>query len=254
MLKLAGIFAGYGGADVVHDINLTLEKGENLAIIGPNGCGKTTLLKVIAGLLPFRGTVEFDGICASAMKPRARAAYVAMLGQISPVYFSYTVYDAVMMGRYLHNQGLLGIPSRADKDFVETCLATVNLADVRHRGLGTLSGGQLQRVFLARTLAQDPQIILLDEPTNHLDLKFQFELIDYLKNWAAEQNRTIVGVLHDISLAMRLSSNVMLMKEGRTAALGRADQVLDGKMLQDVYEVDVAGVMRETLAIWENLA
>ena len=253
MLKVSNIYANYGGDDVVKDVSFNLEKGENLAIIGPNGCGKTTLLKVIAGLLTHRGDVEICGQNAKTMKPRTRAAYVAILGQISPVYFSYTVYDTVMMGRYLHTQNLLGIPSKEDRDFVEHCLATVDLADLHHRSLNTLSGGQLQRVFLARTLAQDPQIILLDEPTNHLDLKFQFELIDYLKDWSTRQNRTILGVLHDINLAMRLSPNIMLMKDGQGLAIGKVADVLTKDFLQKVYEVDVAGMMRETLDMWKNL-
>ena len=256
MLKISNVCAGYNGTDVIKDININLAQSENLAIIGPNGCGKTTLLKVIAGLLPHKGDVEIGGINAQSLKPRARAAKVAMLGQISAVYFSYTVYDAVLMGRYPHSEGLLGFTSQRDKDFVEHCLTQVNLQNVRHRGLSTLSGGQLQRVFLARTLAQDPQIILLDEPTNHLDLKFQFELIDYLKSWVSQpgKSRSIIGVLHDISLAMRLSENIMVMKEGVVAASGKISAVMNKTLLHDVYEMDVARAMRENLRVWENLA
>ena len=255
MLKLTNICAGYNGTDVIHNINLNLDikKGENLAIVGPNGCGKSTLLKVICGLLDFRGQIEIDGQNTASLKPRQRAAKVAMLGQISPVYFEYSVYDTVMMGRYLHMDGLLGTPSRKDKAVVENCLNTVKLWDERNKGINALSGGQLQRVFLARTLAQDPQIILLDEPTNHLDLKFQLELIDYLKTWSYEQKRSIIGVLHDINLAMRLSDNIMLMKAGKIAAMGKVGDALSAAALESVYEMDVAGAMRDVFKIWQDI-
>jgi iron complex transport system ATP-binding protein len=253
MLKLANVCAGYGGTDVIHNISFEIEKGESLAIAGPNGCGKSTLLKVICGLLDFRGQIEIDGSNAATLKPRRRAAKVAMLGQISPVYFAYSVYDTVMMGRYLHMDGLLGTPSRQDRAIVENCLNTVKLWDERDKSINTLSGGQLQRVFLARTLAQDPQIVLLDEPTNHLDLKFQLELIDYLKSWAHEQNRSIIGVLHDINLAMRLSDDIMLMKAGKIAAMGKIGDVLSAATLEGVYEMDVAGAMRDAFKIWKAL-
>ena len=253
MLKLTNVHAGYNGTDVIHNISFEIAKGENLAIVGPNGCGKSTLLKVICGLLGFRGQIEIDGANAAVLKPRQRAAKVAMLGQISPVYFAYSVYDTVMMGRYLHMNEFIGTPSRQDKAVVENCLTTVKLWDERDKSINTLSGGQLQRVFLARTLAQDPQIVLLDEPTNHLDLKFQLELIDYLKNWAREQNRSIIGVLHDINLAMRLSDNIMLMKAGEIAAMGSIGDVLSAARLADVYEMDVAGAMKETYEIWNSL-
>ena len=254
MLKLSNVCAGYGGVDVIHNISFEIAKGDSLAIAGPNGCGKSTLLKAICGLIGFRGQIEVDGQNVAALKPRRRAAKVAMLGQISPVYFAYSVYDTVMMGRYLHMDRFMGTPSRKDEDVVESCLATVKLWDERDKSINALSGGQLQRVFLARTLAQDPQIILLDEPTNHLDLKFQLELIDYLKIWAQEQNRSIIGVLHDINLAMRLSDNIMLMKEGEIASMGNiGDMRLTAAALEDVYEMDVAGAMRETYALWKDL-
>ena len=255
MLKLSRVCAGYGGVDVIHDISFDMDEDlcPNLSIIGPNGCGKTTLLKVIANLLPHKGDVEIEGVLAKSMKPRVLATKVALLGQISPVYFSYSVLDTVLMGRYAHCGGLFGGFSRHDKEIAEDCLAKVNLLDVRRRSLATLSGGQLQRVFLARTLAQDPQIILLDEPTNHLDLKFQLELIDYLKEWGQGKNRCIIGVLHDISLAMRLSKNIMVMQNGKIAACGKIIEALTSSLLQEVYGMDVAGAMRENLKMWEKI-
>ncbi|MCL2573508.1 MAG: ABC transporter ATP-binding protein [Defluviitaleaceae bacterium] len=249
MLKLLNIHAGYDGMDALHNISFELPRGKNLAIVGPNGCGKSTLLKVISGLMPHRGEVYIDDENTADMKPRNRAVKVALLGQVSPVYFAYSVYDTVMMGRYSHMQGMFGTPSKIDKEIAENCIATVGMWGEREKSINALSGGQLQRVFLARTLAQDPQIVLLDEPTNHLDLKFQLELIDYLKDWASKQNRSIIGVLHDINLAMRLCDNIMLMKAGKVVAMGN----ITADALEVVYDMDVAGVMRETYETWQTL-
>ena len=254
MLTLNDVSAGYNGADVIHNISLTVNKNQNLSVIGPNGCGKTTLLKAVANILPYKGDVVISGKSARKMKPREIALKIAMLSQISGIYFSYSVFDTVMMGRYPHiKDRLLGLPSEADREYVEHCLETVDLTNERDREITTLSGGQLQRVFLARTLAQEPAIILLDEPTNHLDLKYQIELIEYLKKWAAEGNRAVVGVMHDINLAIRLSENIMVMKNGEIVAIGRTGDVLTDGLLASVYGIDVAGYMRESLKRWDDI-
>ena len=254
MLTLANVSAGYGGGDVIFDISLRIQAGENLSIIGQNGCGKTTLLKVIANILPFRGEFLLGGQPVRKLRHRDIAKKIAMLSQISGTYFSYTVFDTVMMGRYLHvkNQ-MLGLPSAEDHECVTRCLETVNMLDVCDREISTLSGGQLQRVFLARTLAQEPSIILLDEPTNHLDLKYQIELVEYLRKWAADGGRAVIGVMHDINLAMRLSEKLLVMKNGRIQAYGKTDEIVSGELLESAYDIDVARYMRESLRVWEKI-
>ena len=251
MLALSNVSAGYNGTDVIKDISFSVDGSENLSIIGPNGCGKTTLLRVIANILPFRGEIGIGGKSIRKMKHREISLKIAMLSQISGIYFTYSVYDTVMMGRYLHiDDKLLGLPSEEDRAYVRRCLEAVDLASESERPITTLSGGQLQRVFLARTLAQEPEVILLDEPTNHLDLKYQIELIDYLREWAEDGNRAVVGVMHDINQAMKLSDNVMVMKDGRVRAMGKSDEVVTDALMEEVYEVDVARYMREALERW----
>ena len=254
MLEVTGLCAGYDGTDVLHDVSFSVPPGQNLCILGPNGCGKTTLLKAVAGLIPSRGEIRLDGQDLRRMKRRDIAAKIAVMSQTSGIYFSYTVRETVMLGRYQHmKRGLFTAATAADREVVDRCLTATGLADLQERLIDTLSGGQLQRVFLARTLAQQPQIILLDEPTNHLDLKHQVELIDYLKKWSQTAGHAVVGVLHDVNLALRLSEHLLFLRDGRTAGMGSAGELLSAGFLKDVYDMDVAGYMKTSLQQWEEI-
>lgn len=255
MLTLNNVSAGYGGVDVVKNVSFKINGGENLSIVGPNGCGKTTLLKAIANLLPFKGEIAIENKSFSKMNRREISLKIAMMSQQQGLYFAYSVFDTVMMGRYLHlKDRFLARPTQQDKELVLESLKAVGLADEKDKMITKLSGGQLQRVFLARTLVQQPDIILLDEPTNHLDLKCQIELIEYLKTWSHEGNRAVVGVLHDINMAMRLSDRILVMKEGQIQALGNADEIISSGHLDKVYELDVARYMRSSLERWRQEA
>ena len=249
MLTLENVSAGYGGADVIR--NISMEVRGNLSIIGPNGCGKTTLLKTIANILPGKGRIEMSGKAFNSMKRSEISLNIAMLSQQPSIYFAYSIYDTVMMGRYLRiKKRLTGNPAKEDKDVVIQSLEAVNLLAEKDRDITKLSGGQLQRVFLARALAQQPRIILLDEPTNHLDLKCQIEILEYLKKWAKEGNRAVVGVLHDINQAIGLSDHLIVMKDGQIHADGNADDIIAAGLLDRVYEMDVAQYMRSSLDRW----
>lgn len=255
MLELKGVCAGYGGVEVLHDVSCAFPEGGCWCVLGPNGCGKTTLLRAVAGIIPHRGQVLVDGREIGGMKRRDLAARVALMSQINTVYFPYTVYDTVMLGRYQHMRGgMFGGPAPKDREAVEKCLEFTGLSDLRHRGLNALSGGQRQRVFLAQALAQDPQTILLDEPTNHLDVKHQVELIDYLHHWCADGRHTVVGVMHDVNLALRLSRNVLFMLDGRVARMGDFAQIADAGFLKSIYDMDLLSYMRESAEIWDHIA
>lgn len=253
MLKVEHLTCGYGGAPVVKDLSFEVPAGGRLCILGPNGCGKTTLLRALAGLLPHEGKVTAEGRNLAAMDRRQLARTVALLSQISSVYFSYTVYETVLMGRYAHQTGgAFSGPGPEDRAIALECMERTGVADLRDRQVTELSGGQLQRVFLARTFAQQPRVILLDEPTNHLDLKYQVELVQELKAWAAGEGRCVVGVLHDVNLALDLADLFLLMEEGRARYFGPAAE-FDPAALNRVYQMDVGGYMRRSLQRWEEL-
>ncbi len=263
---LNNVSAGYDRNNfILHDISTNLSGGGIRGILGPNGSGKTTLLRVIAGILPYKGSIRitFDEKNAgnntelSEIPKRSLSRYIAMMPQFTSVYFSYTVYDTVLLGRYAHSgnslRDMLGSTSASDKEAVELAIETTGLNDIRNCSLSSLSGGQLQRVMLARTMAQETPIILLDEPTNHLDLKYHMELISYLKEWVGKTTNvngitcpnTVISVFHDIGTASILAETILLLKEGRIIKGGSTEEIITRSLLRDIYDADVLSYYEE---------
>lgn len=254
------VSAGYvKGNYILQGISFSLEEGGVWGILGPNGSGKTTLLRVLAGLLPYEGETYLEltdqKLDISKANRKTLAKYISMMPQFSSIYFSYSIYDTVLMGRYAHHDSsissMLGSTTKADINAVEKALEITGLTEIKSSQLSALSGGQLQRVLLARTIAQETPIILLDEPTNHLDLKFQNELTDFLQDWSkgstevegiAHRN-TVVSVFHDIRTASLVSDNVILVKDGNLIKKGPAEDILCRDLLSDLFDTDVERFM-----------
>jgi iron complex transport system ATP-binding protein len=252
MLEIKNLYSGYDGVDIIHDISLKAENGEFLCVIGPNGCGKSTLLKSIARIIPYRGNVIADNQELSSFSRKNLAKKIALMGQSSEIYFPYSVYDTVSLGRYAHTEGFLKSLSAEDREIINDILNRLELYEEKDRMINELSGGQLQRVFLARTLAQSPDIILLDEPTNHLDLKHQIELLQYLLSWAKDNDKTVVGVLHDLNLVHYYGDNAAIMHRGKLVSYGRPKQVLNSDTLNAIYDIDIRKFMLESLENWRD--
>lgn len=251
MLKLNQVYCGYDNFEICRNINVHIDNGQFTSIIGPNGAGKTTLLKAIAGIVDYKGDVTLGLKDIRRLNRKELGQKIALLSQIGETYFSYSIYDTVMLGRYPYLKGLFGIPSHQDREIVDDALFHVGLYDVKDSMINTLSGGQLQRVFLARTLAQEPDVFLLDEPTNHLDFKHQIEILDFVKDWVKKENKIVVAVLHDLNLVQKYSDQVILLEHGETYAIGDAKQVLSNENLNNVYGVDVKQWMKTVLSLWE---
>ena len=251
MLEIKNLYSGYGGNDIIKDINLHTEEGKILAVIGQNGCGKTTLLNTIARLLPYRGTITLGQTEISALSRKELARKIALLSQSSGVYFPYTVFDTVSLGRFSHSTSFFNNLSEKDREIICQVLVKLELWDIKDKFINELSGGQFQRVFLARTLVQDPDIILLDEPTNHLDLKHQVELLEFISVWAKENNRTVIAVLHDLNLARRFADTAALLHEGVLVSIGECESVLSGELLTECYGLNVRAFMLESLRKWQ---
>ena len=208
----------------------------------------------MSGLIAHTGDITIDGARIETMSRRKIASKLAVMSQINTIYFPYTVYDTVMLGRYQHmRRGPFAAAGPRDREVVTQCLKTTGLTELSDRMVNELSGGQIQRVFLAHTLAQEPDTILLDEPTNHLDVKHQVELTDSLQDWTADGKHSVVGVFHDVNLALRLTDNVLFMKDGRLAGGGRFRDVASRAFLQDLYGMDIADYMVKSLENWRSV-
>jgi len=251
MLVIKSLYAGYNKKDVIFNINFQIQKGESLCILGPNGCGKSTLLKSIARVIDYKGNVSMNGENISAIPRRELAKKIALLSQSALMFFPYTVYETVSMGRYPYSKGLFKNLSDDDKNIIEDIAKKLDIWDIKDQMIDELSGGTLQRVFLARTLTQTPDIILLDEPANHLDLKHQIELLEFLKVWVKERNKTLIAVFHDLNLARQFGDTAIVMNNGAIAAAGKIDEVLDSNVLNDVYGINIHKYMKESLEKWK---
>ena len=251
MIEVENLTVRYGDKTVLDGVSFTLKDGEWLMVVGPNGAGKSTLIGAISQSVAYTGRVRIDGKDAAKLRPAVLARKLGVLSQNHAVGYSFTVEEVVHLGRYSYGSGLFsGGPE--DGAAVEAALERTGLTELRDHSVLTLSGGELQRVFLAQMIAQDPAAMLLDEPTNHLDLVFQRQIFSLVQQWVAEEGRAVLSVVHDLSLARAYGSKALLLDRGRQVAWGPTAEVLDREHLRQVYRMDVVDHMQALLRQWEK--
>ncbi|PRH76588.1 Fe(3+)-dicitrate ABC transporter ATP-binding protein [Streptomyces solincola] len=241
-LLAEGVTVAYDGTDVVHEATLALRPGEVTALVGPNGSGKSTLLRTVARLQRARsGTLAIDpgregAADGLALSSKEFARRVALMTQSRPTPSGLRVRDVVEFGRYPY-RGRWGGADPDGAAAVDLALTLTGVADLAERGAEHLSGGQLQRVWLASCLAQETGVLLLDEPTTYLDLRYQVELLDLIRDLADDHSIAVGVVLHDLDQAAAVADRIVLLSAGRVVADGAPADVLDPERLTDVYGI-----------------
>ena len=239
-LVFSGVRFGYGAVPVLPGLDLTIDRGEIVGLLGPNGAGKTTCVRLASGAIaPAAGRIELFGDEISTLAARERARRVAVVPQETHPVFEFTVEEVVRMGRAPH-LGFLGIERGEDRELADRAMRQCAVEHLASRSFRALSGGEHQRVLLARALAQTTPLLLLDEPTAFLDIKHRLAAYEVLARLRDETGPAIVVVSHDVNLAARYCDRLVLLRGGSIVAAGPPAEVLTREAIRDAYDVDVA--------------
>lgn len=237
-LQLKNIFFSYNDRIILKNVSLTVSKGEFIGIIGPNGSGKSTLLKnIYRALKPQKGTILLDGEELYQLHPKKAARKMGVVGQENVVPFDFKVEEIVAMGRSPYKR-LFSPDTPDDKKIVFLSLKQIGMEEMAKRSYSQLSGGEKQRVIIARVLAQQPEILILDEPTNHLDVRHQLKIFDLIKNLDV----TVIAAIHDLNIAALYCDKIYVLKNGEIYQSGPPEKVLTPQLIYEVYDIktDVA--------------
>jgi len=239
VLTLRDTTFGYGGPPILRDVSFYIEPGEIVAVVGPNGVGKSTLIKAVSGVLQLSsGSIMVQRSDLARMSPAERARFISVVPQAALLPGGYTVRDVVLMGRtpYL---GWLERESTQDFDIVDRAMRQTEIDELADRLVGELSGGEQQRVLIARALAQDSPVMLLDEPTAHLDLRHQDHLLELIRRLARDHALGVLAAIHDLNLVARLADRVILLSDGMIKKRGKPADVLTPEELEAVYGIQI---------------
>lgn len=250
LLEVENLSVHYGTQTILKNINFSLGENHWLMVVGPNGAGKSTLINAISQYTDYTGVVRYLGKDLGTYKPRELAQNLGVLSQKHSVGFSFTVGEVVRLGRYAHAPGIFSQKSGQDEEKVQNALELTGLTNLINQSVLTLSGGELQRTFLAQVLAQDPKLLLLDEPSNHLDLVYQKQIFELVRRWLREEKRAAISVVHDLSLAKAYGTHALLLDKGGEVAKGEIEKVFSPEHLDAAYSMDVYAWMNKMLNQW----
>ncbi len=244
MIQVEALKFNYGNDEILRQISFQVKKGSFVSIIGPNGSGKTTLLKNLCKLLkPNDGNIDIEGEKLHHYKTRSLAKKVAVVHQGASSEFDFNVGEVVLMGRYPYLNRFQS-ESNADMEIATGAMHQTDTFHLKDKNLHGISGGERQRVMIARALTQEPDLLLLDEPISHLDIKYQLEIMKLCKMLNETKQLTILTTLHDINLASRYSDIIIMMKDGKIVYSGTPNEVITSENIKKVYDVDVSITMK----------
>ena len=233
-IKTDKISVNIGNKSILKNIEIDVNNKEFIGIIGPNGSGKSTFLKCIyRNLKPSSGIITLDGIDMNELKIKDTAKKMAVVSQHNNYNFDFSVEDIVLMGRTPHKK-MMERDNRSDYEIVNKALEQVDMKEFKERNFTTLSGGEQQRIILARALAQQTQCLILDEPTNHLDIKYQLQLMNIVK----KLNIEVIAAIHDLNIAAMYCDKIYVLKAGKIIAYGKPKDILTKELIKEVYEVE----------------
>lgn len=239
MIEVTNLSFSYGADPVLQDVSLRIGAGEFVGLLGPNGSGKSTLLKLLSGLFsPCRGEITFKGKRLTSLDRKELARQVAVVPQESPIVFPFRALEVVLMGRYPHLKGL-ALEGKRDLEVAQEAMALTDTRHLADRCITELSGGEKQRVIIARALVQQPELLLLDEPTTFLDIRHQVAIYELLRRLNRQEGLTLVAVLHDLNWAARYCHRLLLLKEGRIWCDGPPAAVLRPEKIREVFSAEV---------------
>ena len=245
LLKVENLTVSYKEHKIIDNIDLNIEKGKVYSIIGPNGCGKTTLIRTMSrSIKPKSGRVLLDHSNIFKMRTKDVAKRMAILCQNNDTISDVTVRNLVQYGRYSHKEWWKGT-GEEDNRIVDWAINKTGLSNFQHRKINTLSGGEKQRAWIAMAIAQKPEILLLDEPTTYLDISHQLEIMELISKLNKEEGITIVMVLHDMNHAARYSDELVVIKDKKIFKKGDPWEILQSNVLKDVFRVE-AEIMQDT--------
>ena len=239
-LKLKNFSTGYKNNIVVRNINLSVYPGEWLGLIGPNGSGKSTLVKGIMGIIKsFKGNIYLKDEDIKLFKKKRIAQTISFLPQQLNSNLMITVKELVSLGRSPYKEFWEFDLNKIDQEKINESLNLVDMYDLKDKLISQISGGQIQRAYLALALAQEPEILILDEPTNALDLKYQLKFLEIVKKLQVKSNISIITILHDLNLASRYSDKIIALKNGKSIGYGSCNEIINEKFIKEIFDIDV---------------